>query len=125
MDLLISRGELEEAYALLREPVRPEDERMRLYLLLNYYEKKKDYMSYITTAGKISFDSLSLGDPEVKIIRQLIKAFRELHLYQKALFYLHYLKGYIDDEEYAVIRGNIERERQHFEEAGAGHYLTK
>lgn len=125
IDLLISSGDLEKAYALLMEPARPEDEKMRLYLLLNYYEKKKDYMSYITTAGKISFDSLALGDPEVKIIRQLIKAFRELHLYQKALFYLHYLKGYVEDDEYGTIRGNIERERQHFEEAGAGHYLTK
>ncbi|HHH85077.1 MAG TPA: hypothetical protein ENL15_03885 [Firmicutes bacterium] len=125
IDLLINRAEFEKAYALLMEPVRPEDERIRLYLLLSYYEKKKDYMSYITTAGKISFDSLSLGDPEVKIIRNLIKAFRELHLYQKALFYLHYLKGYISDDEYAAIRRNIEREKKHFEEAGAGHYLTK
>ncbi|HDS03622.1 MAG TPA: tetratricopeptide repeat protein [Firmicutes bacterium] len=125
IDILINRGDYDRAYGLLMEPGRPEDEKLRLFLLLNYYMKKRDYMSYITTAGKITFDSLSLGEPEIKIIRNLVKAFRELHLFQKALYYLHYLKGFVEDDEYTAIRNTIEQEKQQFSQSETGHYLTK
>src|SRR6056297_161773 len=86
----------------------------RKYLLLKYYYKKNDISSFMTILQSYNFDSFNLDHQDIKLLKYIINICKKKKMFNKAFFYLHFLKGNINDYEYKKILNLIEKEKENY-----------
>jgi len=86
----------------------------RKYLLLKYYYKKNDISSFMTILQSYNFDSFNLDHQDIKLLKYIINICKKKKMFNKAFFYLHFLKGNIKDYEYEKILNLIEKEKENY-----------
>jgi len=95
-----------------------------LYKLKYYYEMKK-YYNFLIEVENLSFNSLSLSDIDIELIKNVINFYIDLNLYNKAKYYLNYLKGYIKEDSFKKIRDYINMNKYSYETKKSGISLLK
>ena len=124
--LYLDDGEFDKAFAILKNRIDdPKLEKKRFVLLLSYYFLTDKKMSFLTLADKILFDPFKMDEIDVEIAKKMIRFYRDFKMYGKAGYYLHFLKGVIDDDEYEKINAIILKEKNKFENGNTGTFLIK
>jgi len=86
----------------------------RKYLFLKYYYKKNDISSFMTILQSYNFDSFNIDNQDIKLLKYIINICKKKKMFNKAFFYLHFLKGNINDYEYKKILNLIEKEKENY-----------
>ena len=86
----------------------------RKYLFLKYYYKKNDISSFMTILQSYNFDSFNIDNQDIKLLKYIINICKKKKMFNKAFFYLHFLKGNINDYEYKKIFNLIEKEKENY-----------
>ncbi|TYB31400.1 MAG: hypothetical protein FXF47_04480 [Candidatus Mcinerneyibacterium aminivorans] len=96
-----------------------------IFYKLKYYFNKNDYYSFFLEVDNFKFDSLSLSKIDIKIIEYVINFYLDINMFNKAKYYLHYLKGFLDNNEYNKILYYINKNKYEYNANNNSYFLLK